>query len=88
MNASKKNLLDILEDYKRNFGFTFHDMESLASEVSDMLYLVSDIMRVEARETEGKEPYATRYIDSLYNAARYVADMASDIESVLVEEDE
>ena len=42
------------------------------SELDDVISFVADLLYLQARELEEKEPYATRMIDSLYSASREV----------------
>lgn len=53
------------------------------SELDDIIPFVADLLYLQARELEEKEPYATRTIGSLYNASREVdniIDYISEIE--------
>jgi hypothetical protein len=52
------------------------------SELDDIIPFVADLLYLEARELEEKEPYAIRTIGSLYDASRQVDSMIDYISEI------
>ena len=57
------------------------------AELDDVIAFVADLLYIQAKELEEKEPYATRSINSLYSASRevdYLIEYISDIEEDVI----
>lgn len=57
------------------------------SELDDVFAFVADLLYLQARELEEKEPYAIRTIDLLHNASREVDNFLDDYISNIEEEE-
>lgn len=68
---------------KEKLKETMHQYCICQAELDDVISFVADLLYIQARELEEKEPYATRSIDLLHSASREVdnlIDYISDIE--------
>ena len=52
-------------------------------EVEDVIYFIQDLLEFQANEIKENEPYATRAIERMENAAREVYDLLEYLEDVM-----
>lgn len=57
----------------------------LACEVEDAIYFVRDLLEAQADELKVNEPYATKSINRLEEAAREVGDLLYDLADIVEE---
>lgn len=68
---------------KEKFNEIMKENCILACEVEDAIYFVRDLLESQADELRENEPYATKSIDRLEEAAREVVDLLYDLADVM-----
>lgn len=68
---------------KEKFNEIMKDNCILACEVEDAIYFVRDLLESQADELKENEPYATRSIQRIEEAAREVSDLLDCLEDVM-----
>lgn len=68
---------------KEQFKKIMKDNCILDCDVEDAIYFVRDLLEFQADEVKENEPYATRSINELINAAREVDDLMTYLEDVM-----
>ena len=69
--------------YKEKFKEIMKENNILACEVEDAIYFVRDLLESQADELKENEPYATRSIQRIEEAAREVSDLLDYLEDVM-----
>ena len=70
---------------KEKFNEIMKENCILACEVEDAIYFVRDLLESQADELKENEPYATRSIQRIEEAAREVSDLLDYLEDVMEE---
>lgn len=68
---------------KEKFNEIMKENCILACEVEDAIYFVRDLLESQADELKKNEPYATRSIQRIEEAAREVSDLLDYLEDVM-----
>lgn len=68
---------------KEKFNEIMKENCILACEVEDAIYFVRDLLESQADELKENEPYATRSIQRIEEAAREVSDLLDYLEDVM-----
>ena len=68
---------------KEKFKEIMKENNILACEVEDVIYFVRDLLESQVDELKENEPYATRSIQRIEEAAREVSDLLDYLENVM-----